>query len=177
MKDYTIDTMLSEEQIEIRIKELAKQITSDYKAKSCEKLTVVCVLKGAFIFCADLIRNLDIPVHMEFIKVSSYGMSSESSGELKWELDVKESIEGKDVLLIEDIVDTGLTLTTLMKILQERKPNSLKLASLLYKPARIKHPVEINYLGFEIEDKFVVGYGLDYAQNHRELPFVGIVNG
>ena len=167
------DVFISEEQIARRISELGSQITVDYQNKN---LVVCCVLRGAFIFAADLIRQVQAPLSLEYVQVSSYGGGTTSSGECELLLDLTHSVEGKDILLVEDIVDTGNTITYLQELLKSRKPNSIKVASLLYKPARtIKH-VDIDYLGFEIEDKFVVGYGLDYDGRYRELPYIGQMN-
>lgn len=166
-----IEVYLSEEKIHNRIKELAQEINTEYAGK---ELHVIGVLNGAFMFTADLVRHLKIPVTLEFMSASSYGDGTVSSGELKINLDIKKDIEDKHVLIVEDIVDTGLTLTVLKKNLQERRPASLKLASFLFKPARLEHKVDIDYLAFEIEDHFVIGYGLDYAGRYRELPYVGI---
>lgn len=162
---------ISKEKIDQRIEELANQINNDYQG---EELYVVCVLRGSFIFCADLVRKINVPVEIDFVAASSYGDSTESSGAVRIDLDVKRDVTGKNVLLVEDIVDTGLTITYLNEIFGARNTKSLKLASLLYKPARLKHNVKIDYLAFEIEDNFVIGYGLDYAQKYRELPFIGI---
>ncbi len=166
-----IEVYLAQEKIQARIKELADEINKDFAGK---ELHVIGILNGAFMFTADLVRHLTIPVTLEFMAASSYGDGTVSSGELKINLDIKKDIEGKHVLIIEDIVDTGLTLKVLKKNLEERRPSSLKLASFLFKPARLEHPVDIDYLGFEIEDHFVIGYGLDYAGRYRELPYVGI---
>lgn len=166
-----VDVYISTEDLEKRIKELAAQITKDFNG---EEVVVVAVLNGAFMFVADLIRAMDLPVVMDFVKASSYGDSTESSGEVKITLDLAKDIAGKNVLVVEDIVDTGLTLTGLMEDFRQRDPKTLKLASLLFKPSRCKHKVTIDYLGFEIEDKFVIGYGLDYAGRYRELPYIGI---
>lgn len=170
----SIDVFISEEKIKERVSELGKQITADFAG---EELVVVGVLNGAFMFCADLLRQIDLPITLEFLAVSSYGDETTSSGEVKINLDLKREIAGKNVLIIEDIVDTGLTLSTLLEILKVRKPKALKLASLLHKPARQTHPVPIDYLAFEIEDKFVIGYGLDYAGKYRELPYIGVYSG
>ena len=165
-----IEVYLSEEKISNRVKELASEISKDFAG---EELVVVGVLNGAFIFCADLVRSLDLPVHIEFISASSY-IGTESTGAVKINLDLKGSIEGKNVLLVEDIIDTGLTMKCLREDLLKRNPKSLKLASLLFKPARLEHKVDIDYLAFEIEDHFVIGYGLDYDGRYRELPYIGI---
>ncbi len=168
-----IEVYLSEEKIQSRIKELANEINEQYKGK---ELTVIGVLNGAFMFTADLIRHLNIPVTLEFMSASSYGDGTTSSGKLEINLDIKKDIKDKHVLITEDIVDTGLTLSVLRKDLEARGPASLKLASFLFKPARLEHKVDIDFLGFEIEDKFVIGYGLDFAGRYRELPYVGIYN-
>lgn len=162
---------ISEEKIAKRIKELGEQITREYAGKD---LFIIGILNGAFVFCADLIKEIKAPLMVEFMAVSTYGDEQESSGVMQINLDLKRSIEGKDVLIIEDIVDTGFTISELTGILKSRKPKSLKLASFLYKPERLEHQVDIDYLGFQIDDRFVVGYGLDYAGRYRELPYVGI---
>jgi hypoxanthine phosphoribosyltransferase len=166
-----IETYISREKIDQRLEEIAAQINQDYAG---QELYVVCVLRGSFIFCADLVRKIKVPVEIDFVAASSYGDAKESSGAVRIDLDVKKDITGRNVLLVEDIVDTGLTITYLNEIFEARHPKSLKLASLLYKPARLKHDVKIDYLAFEIEDNFVIGYGLDYAQKYRELPYIGI---
>tara|TARA_R110002072_G_scaffold534_6_gene3925 strand:+ start:102524 stop:103042 length:519 start_codon:yes stop_codon:yes gene_type:complete len=166
-----IDVYLSEEKIKERVIELANKINKDYAGK---EIVVVGVLNGAFMFCADLIRHINVPVTLDFIAASSYGEETESSGQVKIEWDLKNEIKGKHILLVEDIVDTGLTIKSLKALLGSREPASIKLASLLFKPARNIHPVEIDYLAFEIDDKFVIGYGLDYAGRYRELPYIGI---
>jgi hypoxanthine phosphoribosyltransferase len=166
------ETLIRADAIAARIAELGAQITAD---KRGEDLVVISVLKGSFMFCADLIRHIDLPLNVEFLGVRSYGDSTETSGEVQITSDISHRIEGKDVLLVEDIVDTGLTLKFLLDLLARRGPRSLKLAALLHKPSRTRIPVQIDYLGFSIEDVFVVGYGLDHAQRHRNLPYVGVV--
>jgi hypoxanthine phosphoribosyltransferase len=173
MEMYSPEALITEEEISLRIEALGKAITKDYEN---QELVVICVLKGAFVFCSDLIKKINRPVSLEFISLSSYGDSTNSSGNVRLEMDITANIEGKNVLIIEDIVDTGLTIRTLMEMLSVRKPKSIKLASLLFKPVKLKHNVNIDYLGFEIEDKFVIGYGLDYAGRYRELPYIGILN-
>ncbi|MGE3608520.1 MAG: hypoxanthine phosphoribosyltransferase [Bacteriovoracaceae bacterium] len=173
MELYTPEALISEEEIALRIQALGKAITEDFHN---EDLVVICVLKGAFMFCSDLIKKINLPIKLEFISLSSYGDSTNSSGNVRLEMDITANIEGKNVLIVEDIVDTGLTIKTLMEMLEVRKPKTVKLASLLFKPVKLKHPVKIDYLGFEIEDKFVIGYGLDYAGRYRELPYIGILN-
>jgi hypoxanthine phosphoribosyltransferase len=173
MELYTPETLISEDEIALRIEALGKAITQDFEN---EEIVVICVLKGAFMFCSDLIKKINRPIKLEFISLSSYGDSTNSSGNVRLEMDITANIEGKNVLIIEDIVDSGLTIKTLMETLSVRKPKLVKLASLLFKPVKLKHPVKIDYLGFEIEDKFVIGYGLDYAGRYRELPYIGILN-
>ena len=167
------DVFISAEKISLRVKELAEQISADYKG---EKLTVICVLKGSFIFCADLVRSISVPVEVEFVQVSSYGSERVSSGEIDFKLPLKNSIEGKNVIVVEDIVDTGNTLDFLLKYFAEKKQKTLKLTSLLFKPVKLQKEVKIDYLGFEIEDKYVIGYGLDDNEMYRELPYIGIVH-
>ena len=173
MDDFTPDVLISEEEIAIRVEALGKAITEEFEG---EELTVICVLKGAFMFCSDLLKQINLPVKLEFIALSSYGDGTSSSGNVKLEMDLSGTIAGKNVLVVEDIVDTGLTIKTLTEMLNVRNPKTLKLASLLFKPTRNEHPAKIDYLGFEIEDKFVIGYGLDYAGRYRELPYVGVLN-
>ncbi len=173
MEQFTPDVYISEEELAIRINELGKAISEEQPG---EELVVICVLKGAFMFCSDLIKKIERPIVLEFMQVSSYGDGTTSTGNVKINMDISGSISGKNVLVVEDIVDTGLTITTLFKILGQREPKSLKLASLPYKPSRNTHPAKIDYLGFEIEDKFVIGYGLDYAGRYRELPYIGVIN-
>lgn len=173
MENYSPDVLISEEDIKQRIRELGKAITEEYAG---QPLTVICVLKGAFMFCSDLIKEIQLPINLEFMSLSSYGDGQVSSGNVRVDLDLATSIADKNVLVVEDIVDTGLTLNVLLRMLKERKPRSVKLASLLHKPSKTKHNVEIDYLGFEIEDKFVIGFGLDYAGRYRELPYIGVLN-
>lgn len=173
MELYTPEALIPEDEIAMRIEALGKAITRDFEN---EELVVICVLKGAFMFCSDLIKKVNLPIKLEFISLSSYGDSTNSSGNVRLEMDITANIEGKNVLIVEDIVDTGLTIKTLMDMLSVRKPKTVKLASLLFKPVKLKHNVKIDYLGFEIEDKFVIGYGLDYAGRYRELPYIGILN-
>lgn len=173
MDFYNPEMLISEDEIALRIEALGKAITHDFEN---EELVVICVLKGAFMFCSDLIKKINRPIKLEFISLSSYGDNTNSSGNVRLEMDITANIEGKNVLIVEDIVDTGLTIKTLLEIMAVRKPKSVKLASLLYKPMKLKHKVAIDYLGFEIEDKFVIGYGLDYAGRYRELPYIGVLN-
>jgi len=167
----SIEVYFSTEQIQSRVAELGAQISKDYQGK---ELAVVGVLNGSYVFCADLVREINNPLTVDFVAASSYGDGQESSGKVDLRMDVKHSIEGKHVLLVEDIVDTGITISSLIEIFKDRNIASLKVASLLHKPARTVRPVEIDYLAFEIEDKFVIGYGLDFAGRYRELPYIGI---
>jgi len=157
-------------QIAEKVADLGARISHDYSGKD---LLVVGILKGSFIFMADLVRRLSIPHKIDFMRVSSYGMGSESSGEIRVLLDLSTNVEGKHVLLVEDIVDTGITLSKVMDMLRTRNPASIGTCSLLIKPSRAKVPIKVNYPGFTIPDRFVVGYGLDCAECHRGLPFIG----
>lgn len=160
---------ISAEGIQARIKELGVQITKDYAG---QELHLICVLNGAFIFMADLARAIDLPLSVDFMSVSSYGAGTTSSGEVKLVKDLDQSLQGKHILFVEDIVDTGLTINYLLKYLESRGPLSIKVVSLLSKPARRKVEVSIDYLGFEIEDAFVYGYGLDVDHIYRNIPFI-----
>lgn len=164
--------MISEEEILGKVKELGKQIEKDFKG---QELLVVGILKGASVFVADLIRNIDLDVNIDFMSVSSYGNSTESSGTVKIIKDLDVDIEGKNVLIVEDIIDSGLTLSNLVAALKTRNPKALKLCTLLDKPQRRKVDMHVDYVGFVIEDKFIVGYGIDYAEKYRNLPYIGIV--
>jgi hypoxanthine phosphoribosyltransferase len=165
-------TMLSAETIAARVRELGAVITREYEGRP---LVLVCVLKGSFVFAADLMRTIDLPLRVDFLGVRSYGEGTESSGVVQITQDLSRPIEHEDVLLVEDIVDTGLTIAHLMDLLRTRQPHSVKVCSLLHKPARAKVAVKVDYLGFTIEDKFVVGYGLDFAEKHRNLPYIGVI--
>jgi hypoxanthine phosphoribosyltransferase len=156
-------------EIKRRVKELAGKINRDYRGK---KLVLVGVLKGAFVFLADLLREIQIPVELDFIQVASYGASTQTSGVIKIKKDLDLSIVGKEVLLVEDIVDYGYTLDYLLKFLRDKKPRSIKICALLDKPSRRKVKVPIAYRGFKVPDKFIVGYGLDFAEKHRNLPYI-----
>jgi hypoxanthine phosphoribosyltransferase len=169
-----IRPVIDADAIAARVAELGAQITADYQGR---EVVLVVVLKGSFVFAADLAREINLDVTVDFLGVRSYGDSQQSSGVVEITTDLSRSIEGKDVLLIEDIVDTGLTVDYLRENLETRQPGSLRIASLLHKPARTKVPVTIDYLGFTIDDVFVVGYGLDSAQKFRNLPFLGVVDG
>jgi hypoxanthine phosphoribosyltransferase len=169
-----LDSLLSAEELSSRVRELGAQISEAYKG---ENLVLVCVLKGSFVFTADLARAIDQDVNLriEFLGVQSYGEGTESTGIVQITQDLTKSIENEHVLIVEDIVDTGLTISHLLELFGTRKPASVKVCSLLHKPARTRIDVEIDYLGFTIEDKFVVGYGLDWAQRYRNLPFIGVI--
>lgn len=164
--------MISQKKLEQRIKELADQINKDY---GDTPLRLIGVLKGSVFFLCELSKHLTMPVTMDFMKVSSYGNRMESSGTLAIDLDVSESLAGEQVLLVEDIVDTGITLQALKKLLLGRNPESLAVCVLLDKPSRRLCPVSAEYTGFVIEDKFVVGFGMDYAQRYRNLPYIGMI--
>lgn len=169
----TIKVLISEEQIEKRLNELIEQITKDFKG---ETITLICVLKGGVIFMVDIARKLKQLVEFDFMDVSSYGNSTESSGNIKINKDLENCIEGKNVLLVEDIVDSGRTLNYLTKYLMSKRPAMLKICTLLDKPERRVCDIKVDYVGFEIPDDFVVGYGLDYAQRYRNLPYIGVLS-
>ena len=164
--------MFTEEQIREKVAELGKQKENDYKG---EEILVVGILKGANMFTCDLIRQIDLDVKIDFMSVSSYGSGTESSGTVRILKDLDTDIKGRNVLIVEDIIDSGRTLSNLVKELQIREPKSLKLCTLLDKPSRRVVDVDVEYVGFEIEDKFIVGYGIDYAEKYRNLPYIGIV--
>ena len=164
--------LISEEELQTKVIELAKQISSDYKGKN---LLVISVLKGGFVFAADLFRRLTIPVEIDFMAVSSYGASSKSSGVVKILKDLDQPVAGKDVLIAEDILDSGVTLNYLKELLIHRGAKSVKICTILNKPDRRVADISPDYLGYNIPDEFVVGYGLDYAEKYRNLPFVGIL--
>lgn len=170
----SIKVMISEEDVDKRIQELGKQISEAYAGK---QVHLICVLKGGVFFMCELAKRITVPVSMDFMSVSSYGDGTSSSGVVKIAKDLDESLEGKDVLVVEDIIDSGRTLYYLLEILKKRNPNSMKLCTLLDKPDRRVRDVKVDYVGFEIPDEFVVGYGLDYAQKYRNLPYIGVVEG
>ena len=167
-----ITIMIDEDTVDNRIKEIAAQISRDYAKK---EVRLICILKGSVFYTTELAKRLTIPTTMDFMKVSSYGSGTVSSGEIKIQKDLDESIEGLDVIVVEDIVDSGNTLSQLIPELKKRNPRSLAVTTLLDKPSRREVEVHVDYTGFEIEDKFVVGYGLDYDQSYRDLPFIGVV--
>jgi len=172
LADDIAEVLVTDEQIKERTAQLARQIDEDYRGKD---LVLVCVLKGGVLFLADLMRQLTIPHAIDFMATSSYGSSTESSGVVRILKDLDSPIEGRHVLIVEDIIDTGLTLNYLLRILEERKPASLRVCTLLNKPSRRKVDVPVDYIGFNIPNAFVVGYGLDYGQLYRNLPFVGVL--
>ena len=165
-------TMITSEEIAVRVKDLGAQITREYADRT---LVLVCVLKGSFVFAADLARAIDLPLRIDFLGVRSYGEGTESSGVVQITQDLSRPIALEDVIIVEDIVDTGLTIAHLMDLFRTRQPRSVKVCSLLHKPARAKVEVKVDYLGFTIEDKFVVGYGLDFGEKYRNLPYIGVV--
>lgn len=167
-----VKTLIDEEKLHVRIKEIAKQIEKEYEGK---EITLICILKGSVFFTVELAKNIEGDVKLEFIRVSSYGEGTESTGEIKMKLDLKDSIKGKDVIVIEDIIDTGRTLSYLIEYLKMKKPNSVKLCALLDKPDRRVKNVKVDYTGFQIPDKFVVGYGLDWDEKYRNLPYIGYI--
>lgn len=169
---FPVSPLLSKEAIAERVKELGAQLRADYEGKN---FLIVCVLKGSFVFASDLARAIDLPLRIDFLGTRSYGDGTESSGVVQITQDLSRPIEDVHVLLVEDIVDSGLTIAHLIKLLRTRSPASLKVCSLLHKPSRAKIEVPIDYLGFTIEDRFVVGYGLDHAELYRNLPFIGVL--
>jgi hypoxanthine phosphoribosyltransferase len=166
------EVLIAEEELRKRVKELAKQIEKDYQGKD---LVAVGILKGALLFLADLVKAVNLPLTYDFMDVSSYGANTESTGEVRILKDLSMKIEGKDVLIVEDIIDTGYTLSYLLENLKTRKPASVKICCLLDKTSRRKVSVPVDYVGFEIPDAFAVGYGLDYAERYRNLPYIGVL--
>ncbi len=164
--------MITEEEIDKRIKELSEQINNDYKG---EKVIIIGVLKGSFMFLSDLAKKITLDTEIYFIEASSYGDGTSTSGVVTINKDVSRDLNGENVILVEDIIDTGITMSKVMEIIKFRGAKTVKLASCLSKPARRKIDIPIDYLGFEIEDKFIVGYGLDCAQKYRNLPYIGVV--
>ena len=167
-----VKVMLTEEEVDLRIKAIGEQISKDYAGR---QVHLVCVLKGGSFFMCELAKRITVPVSLDFMSVSSYGSDTKYSGVVKIVKDLDESIRDKDVLVVEDIVDSGRTLSYLMEMLRDRSPRSLKLCTLLDKPERRVIDVPVDYTGFAIPDKFVVGYGLDYDQRYRNLPYIGVV--
>lgn len=170
--EHKIRVLLSEEEVDKKIEELGARISKEYSGK---EVHLICVLKGGIFFTCELAKRITVPVSLDFMSVSSYGADTKSSGVVKIVKDLDEPLEGKDVLIVEDIVDSGRTLSYLIEILKQRNPSSIKLCTLLDKPERRVTDVKVDYTGFEIPDEFVVGYGLDYAQKYRNLPFIGVV--
>lgn len=169
-----LDTLISEEKLQARIAELGTQISMDYEGK---ELVVLCVLKGGVMFMTDLVKHIEVPLKMEFMVVSSYGDEYKSSGHVKILKDLDEPIEGKDVLIVEDIIDSGRTLSYLKKMLSERKPESLKICTLLDKEEERVTDIKVDYSGFKVGNEFVIGYGLDYKQYYRNLPYIAVNRG
>jgi hypoxanthine phosphoribosyltransferase len=167
--------LIEQQQLETRIAELAVEIRRDFGDGT--DVHFIAVLKGAFVFLADLIRTMEGPTTLDFIAVSSYGSGTTTSGQVRLNKDLDRSLEGRDVVIVEDIVDTGLTLSYLQDILRARSPRTLRTACLLNKPSRRKIDVNVDYIGFTIEDRFVVGYGLDYDEKYRNLPYIGVLDG
>lgn len=164
--------LIAPDSIQKRISELGEQISNDYAGK---ELVIVCILKGAFLFTSDLCRRINLPQKLDFMAVSSYGDSTRSSGIVKIDKDLSESIQGKHVLIVEDIIDSGLTMSYIVKILQDRQPADIKICVLCNKPSNQQQFVKVDYCGFKLEDEFVVGYGLDFKGYLRNLPYIGIV--
>lgn len=170
--EHKISVMHSEEEVAKRIKEIAAQVDEDFKG---EEVHLICILKGSIFFTAELAKRINLSVTLDFMSVSSYGDGTESSGRVRIVKDLDEHIEGKNVIVVEDIIDSGRTLSFLLEMLSARNPKSLKLCTLLNKPERRVVDIPVDYIGFDIPDKFVVGYGMDYAQKYRTLPYIGVV--
>lgn len=175
MKKHHVETLISAQEIHSRIAELGKEINRYYQHTQCEKLVVVGLLRGSFMFMADLVRELNLPVEVDFMTASSYGSGTESSRDVKILKDLDGEIFGKDVLIVEDIIDTGFTLSKIRDILQLRDPRSVAICTLLDKPSRREVDVPVEWVGFAIQDEFVVGYGIDYAQQYRNLGYISKV--
>ena len=172
MEPHHIEELIAEQDVDKRIKEIGEQISRDYEGK---EVHLICVLKGGSFFLCELAKRITVPVSLDFMSVSSYGGGTKSSGVVKIVKDLDEPIEGKDVIIVEDIIDSGRTLSYLLSMMKDRKPNSLRLCTLLDKPSRRVVEVNVDYTAFEIPDEFVVGYGLDYDQRYRNLPYIGVV--
>ena len=166
------EVLFSQQQLEERVDQIAQEITRDYAGK---EIVLISVLRGSFVFMADLCRRIDLPCTIDFMSVSSYGKGTSSSGQVQITKDLSGDISGKHILVVEDILDSGNTLSYLLKLLEQRAPASIRLCTLLDKPERRVKPVEVHYSGFTIPDAFVVGYGLDYAEHYRNLPYIGIL--
>ena len=172
MKEDVLRVLLSEDEIREKVRELGGKITADYKNSN---LMLVTVLKGAVVFLADLMRQIDVPAEIDFMVVSSYGSGVKSSGVVKIVKDLDVPLEGKDILIVEDILDSGLTLSYIKELLESRGPRSIRIATLLDKPSRRKVDLQADYIGFSVPDEFVIGYGLDYDEKYRNLPYIGIL--
>lgn len=172
MKNDIKEVLFTEEQLRQKVDELGAQITADYQGKNP---LIVSVLKGSYVFMADLTRRINVPCQVDFMVVSSYGAGTKTSGEVQIIKDLENSIDGRDLIIVEDILDSGVTLNYLMKVLTARGANSIRLCTLLSKPDRRRVDVPVDYLGFEIPDEFVVGYGLGFAERYRNLPYIGIL--
>lgn len=173
MKEDVLRVLLSEDEIREKVRELGGKITADYKNSN---LMLVTVLKGAVVFLADLMRQIDVPAEIDFMVVSSYGSGVKSSGVVKIVKDLDVPLAGKDILIVEDILDSGLTLSYIKELLESRGPRSIRIATLLDKPSRRKVDLQADYIGFSVPDEFVIGYGLDYDEKYRNLPYIGILN-
>lgn len=172
MNEDMLRVLLSKEEIHAKVQEMGKKLTEDYKGKN---LLLVTVLKGAVVFLADLMREIDVPAEIDFMVVSSYGSGVKSSGVVKIVKDLDIPLKDKDILIVEDILDSGMTLSYIKDLLQSRGPRSIQIATLLDKPARRKVDLQADYVGFEVPDEFVVGYGLDFDERYRNLPYIGIL--
>ena len=172
MKEDVLRVLLSEDEIREKVRELGGKITADYKNSN---LMLVTVLKGAVVFLADLMRQIDVPAEIDFMVVSSYGSGVKSSGVVKIVKDLDVPLAGKDILIVEDILDSGLTLSYIKELLESRGPRSIRIATLLDKPSRRKVDLQADYIGFSVPDEFVIGYGLDYDEKYRILPYIGIL--
>ena len=172
MKEDVLRVLLSEDEIREKVRELGGKITADYKNSN---LMLVTVLKGAVVFLADLMRQIDVPAEIDFMVVSSYGSGVKSSGVVKIVKDLDVPLAGKDILIVEDILDSGLTLSYIKELLESRGPRSIRIATLLDKPSRRKVDLQADYIGFSVPDEFVIGYGLDYDEDYRNLPYIGVL--
>jgi hypoxanthine phosphoribosyltransferase len=173
LRDDVGKILISEQQVQARVAELAQEINATYTDDDCPLL--VCVLKGAFMFLADLVRHLEMRHEVDFMEISSYGKGTVSTGVVRILLDLAQNIEGRHVLIVEDIIDSGRTLDYIVRNLQTRSPASIRICALLSKPARRELDIPLDYVGFEVPDEFVAGYGLDFAEEYRNLPFVGVL--
>jgi hypoxanthine phosphoribosyltransferase len=172
IKKDIAEVLISTEELQAKVAELGWQISEDYRGRDP---LLICLLRGAVVFLSDLIRAIEVPLEMDFMAISSYGASTESSGVVRLVMDLKSTITGRNVLIVEDIVDTGRTLAYILDNLRTRRPADIKVCALLSKPSRREAQVKLDYIGFEIPDAFVVGYGLDYAEGYRNLPFIGVL--